>query len=187
MLHLFMNSGLVLILLCSECSFMRHKNKIVDPKTQKICVPLPECNGGILPPIHSSAGLRLELQARKKHAVRQGGKVRVGGWGGDSWCGWTQGIIYAKNSESIHWRPFMHSVVLPPRKPLAEKFYSCYFPGAGFSHCTPRTIDPSSSLPLPQKPSVQPGIRWETLIIRRLWFVYSPYRCMYLNVRKFAD
>lgn len=84
MLHLFMNSGLVVIMRCSECSFMRHKNKTVVLKTQKICVFLPERSGGIVLPIHGSAGLRLESRARKKQAVKRGEKVRVGVWGRDS-------------------------------------------------------------------------------------------------------
>ena len=102
MLHLFTDSGLVLIMLCSECSFMRHKNKIVVLKTQKICVFPLEWNGGIFFPVHSSVGLRLEFQSSKGHSSEIGGKGLCGRAGRDSWA---QGIIYPQNSESIHWRP----------------------------------------------------------------------------------
>ena len=138
MLHLFMNSGLVLIMLCSECSVMRHKNKIVILKTQKICVFPLEWNGGIFPPVHSSVGLRLEFQSSKEHSSETGGKGLCGWAGRDSWA---QGIIYPQNSESIHWWPQMHNALFPPRKPLIEKFYSCYFLRAFLFHSTSKTID----------------------------------------------
>ena len=142
MVYLFMNSGLVLIMLCSECSFIRHKNKIVVWKTQKICVFPSEWNGGIFLPIHSSVGLWLEFQSNKGHAVKLGGRaVKRGGWGkggggggggrgggGEGQLtGWAQGIIYPRNSESIHQWAHTHNVALPPSKPLIEKFYPCYF------------------------------------------------------------
>lgn len=70
MLHLFMNSGLVLILLCPECSFMRHKNQIVVLKTLKICVSPQD-----------------EMAASSPQFTA----LRVCGWNSEPARGWGQG------------------------------------------------------------------------------------------------
>lgn len=87
MLHLCVNSGLVLIMLWSECSFIRHTNEIVILKTQ-ICVfplPSPRMRWGpvISALIQDSVGQWLEFQTQ--HAVT------VGGGGTELWGGWEPG------------------------------------------------------------------------------------------------
>lgn len=82
MLHLFMNSGLVLIMLCSECSFMRHKNKIVVLKHRRyVCPPspAPEGTSGKFLPIHGSGVCGWNSNPAEGHAVTLGERAPVGG------------------------------------------------------------------------------------------------------------
>lgn len=81
MLHLFMNSGLVLIMLCSECSFMKHKNKIVVLKTQKICAS-PRMKWWHLSPNSQLCRFVVGIPIQEEARNETGGKGLCDGRGG---------------------------------------------------------------------------------------------------------